>query len=54
MISEAIEMHIELMRTAGESVPPPSSRFEFAISDDAAEELCTWVEVDESRTAISR
>jgi predicted RNase H-like HicB family nuclease len=53
MISEAIEMHIDLMRTAGEPIPAPSSRYEFAIDDDVAEELCTWVEVDESRTAVS-
>jgi predicted RNase H-like HicB family nuclease len=50
MISEAIEMHIELMEQSGETIPAPSTRFEFAVDEKSDEELCTWVEVDESRT----
>ncbi|MBX3424720.1 MAG: type II toxin-antitoxin system HicB family antitoxin [Pirellulales bacterium] len=46
MIAEAIEMHLELMRQAGEEIPTPSSSLQFAIDADAAEELCTWVEVE--------
>jgi len=49
MIAEAIAGHIEVTRQAGEPVPPPSSSVEFAIDQDADEELCSWVEIDESR-----
>jgi predicted RNase H-like HicB family nuclease len=48
MIAEAIEMHLDLMRQGGEVIPAPSSAIEFAVDADAAEELCTWVEVDAS------
>ena len=46
MIAEAIEMHLEMMRRSGEKVPDPSSTIEFAVTDAAAEELYTWVEVE--------
>ena len=46
MIASAIEMHLELMQQAGESLPAPSQRIEFEVDDTAAEELCTWVEVE--------
>jgi predicted RNase H-like HicB family nuclease len=46
MIAQAIEMHLELMRQSGESVPVPRQRIEFEVDDASAEELCTWVEVD--------
>lgn len=52
MIAEAIEMHLDLMRQGGEVIPAPSSTIEFAVNDSAAEELCTWVEV-EANEAIS-
>jgi predicted RNase H-like HicB family nuclease len=52
MIAEAIEMHRELMQQSGESIPTPSSRFEFAVDNDSDEELCTWVEVDETRAVV--
>lgn len=52
MISDAIEMHLELMQQSGESIPAPSPSLEFAVNNDSAEELCTWVEVDESRTVV--
>lgn len=52
-MGEAIEMHLDLMKRSGESVPVPSSRVEFAIDKDADEELCTWVEVDEARGSNS-
>jgi len=52
MISEAIEMHLELMQQSGESIPSPSQSYEFAVDQDAAEELCTWVEVDESKAHV--
>jgi predicted RNase H-like HicB family nuclease len=53
MIAEAIEMHLELMLQQGESIPSPSTRYEFAIDDDSPEELCTWVEVEASQLAAS-
>ena len=53
MIAEAIEMHLELMQRSGESVPPPSKSYEFAVDENAPEELCTWVEVEEQQFATS-
>ncbi|MEM1271408.1 MAG: type II toxin-antitoxin system HicB family antitoxin [Bacteroidota bacterium] len=53
MIAEAIEMHLELMQQSGEAVPPPSTSVKFAVDQDSDEELCTWVEVDEARTAVA-
>jgi hypothetical protein len=52
MIAEAIEMHLDLMRQSGEVIPAPSCRYEFAIDSESAEELCTWVEVDDARAAV--
>lgn len=52
MIADAIEMHLELMHQASESVPLPSSSYQFAVDDESPEELCTWVEVDEARCAF--
>ena len=52
-ISEAVEMHLELMQQSGEAIPSPSQRVEFAVDDNSAEELCTWVEVDESRWTVA-
>jgi predicted RNase H-like HicB family nuclease len=51
MISGAVEMHLEAMQQAGEAIPPPSPRLEFAVDDESAEEFCTWVEVEPSATA---
>lgn len=53
MIADAIEMHLEMMRDSGESVAMPTQHFDFAIDQDASEELCTWVEVDETKVSIS-
>ncbi len=49
MIAEAVEMHLDLMKQSGEAIPAPSPSYDFAIDQDTAEELCTWVEVDESK-----
>jgi predicted RNase H-like HicB family nuclease len=46
MIAQAIEMHLELMREQGASVPQPASTVSFAVDGDSAEEFCTWVEVE--------
>ena len=53
MIAEAIELHLDLMRQSGESLPAPSSSFEFAVDNNSAEELCTWVEIDDARQPVS-
>jgi predicted RNase H-like HicB family nuclease len=53
MIAEAIEMHFELMHQSGESIPTPSTSYEFAVNDDSPEELCTWVEVESPQLATS-
>lgn len=52
MISEAIEMHLDLMQQTGEIIPVPSTSYEFAIDQDASEELCTWVEIDEAKAHV--
>jgi hypothetical protein len=52
MISEAIEMHLELMHQSGEAIAAPSSTYEFAVDGNSAEELCTWVEVEDANAAV--
>ncbi len=52
VIAEAIEMHLELLRQSGETAPPPSSSYEFAVDGNSAEELCTWVEVEDAKAAV--
>jgi predicted RNase H-like HicB family nuclease len=44
-ITRAIGMHPELMRQSRESIPRPRRRIEFAIDENAPDEMCTWVEV---------
>ena len=51
MIAQAIEMHVEAMQSAGESIPSPTSSIQFTVDDLAPEELCTWVEVDVAEIA---
>ena len=51
MIAEAIEMHLELMQQSGESIPLPSTTYQFAVDEDSPEELCTWVEVENPQLA---
>ena len=46
MITEAIEMHLELLHESGAKILEPSSRLEFAVDDASDEEFCTWVEVE--------
>lgn len=46
MISDAVQIHLELLNHSGEAVPPPNARIEFEVDDTSAEELCTWVEVE--------
>lgn len=53
MIAEAIEMHLELMQQTGKAIPSPSPRYEFAVDNDSAEELCTWVEVEVPQVVTS-
>lgn len=52
MMADALEMHIEAMQLARESIPPPSSSMQFEVDDSAAEEFCTWVEVGIRESAI--
>lgn len=53
MIAEAVDMHLDLMHQSGESLPTPSSSYEFEVDENSPEELCTWVEVDELRFAVT-
>jgi predicted RNase H-like HicB family nuclease len=47
-IRKALTLHLDLMFQAGENIPPPTKRIEFAIDDNSEEELCTWVDVETS------
>jgi len=49
-IAEAMQMHVELMRTSGEDVPTPRNSVAFALDDTAQAEFCTWVEVEVEQT----
>jgi predicted RNase H-like HicB family nuclease len=46
-IAEAITLHLEAMRRAGENIPAPTQQIEFAIDPAGDEEFCTWVDVEE-------
>ena len=46
LMAEAIAFHLEGMRMAGENVPAPTQRMEFAIDPAGEEEFCTWVDVE--------
>ncbi len=52
MIAQAIEMHLDLMKEQGESIPPPATTVSFAVDDNSAEEFCTWVEVESPLAAL--
>ena len=51
-MAEAIEMHLDLMRQGGEAVPAPSPAYSFEVDQNADEELCTWVEIDDARAVV--
>jgi len=46
LLAEAIPLHLDLMRQAGEPLPTPTQHLDFAIDETVAEEFCTWVEVE--------
>lgn len=45
LITEAIQMHLEMMVTAGDSLPVPSRDLVFSSDQTEDEELCTWVDM---------
>src|SRR5437879_4939672 len=45
-LSEAVDMHVESMREAGEEIPPPKACVEFVVDEDMGEEYCTWIEIE--------
>lgn len=45
MITEAIEMHLELMQQSGEKISEPRRSMEITIDPEAGEEFYTWVDV---------
>jgi predicted RNase H-like HicB family nuclease len=51
MIAEAIAMHLELMRESGEPIPTPTQHLDFTIDEEAEEEFCTWVKVQNPQAA---
>ncbi len=54
LIAEAIELHVELMRQTGETVPGPTKHLDVNIDDLEEGELCTWVEVDAPEPVSSK
>jgi hypothetical protein len=52
-MAEALEGHLQAKRDAGEAVPAPASRLEFAVDEDVDEEFCTWVEVEATFRVLS-
>ena len=46
LITEALTLHLELMRESGEQIPKPRHSIEFEVDESSDEEFCTWVEVD--------
>ena len=53
MISEAIEMHLELMQQQSEPIPAPSAATSFSVDESSDEEFCTWVEVERPTVATA-
>ncbi len=53
MITEAIEMHLEMMQQSGEKIPEPRQSIEIINDPDAGEEFYTWVDVEVPQPAIT-
>ena len=53
-ISQAVSMHIDMMRRSGEAVPNPRSEVRFAAGNGGQESFCTWVEVPRNRATGAR
>lgn len=54
MIAEAIEFHLESMFEDGETIPVPSTHFDFSFDNHSDEEFFTWVEVQEPRSTETK
>jgi predicted RNase H-like HicB family nuclease len=54
LITEAIALHLDMMRKSGERLPKPRQKMQFAVGDDAEEEFCTWVDVPLRKAAKVR
>lgn len=53
MITEAIEMHLEMMQQSGEKIPEPRQSMEITVDPDAGEEFYTWVDVEVPQPATT-
>jgi predicted RNase H-like HicB family nuclease len=53
LITEAVELHVGLMRRRGEIVPMPAKHVELNTDDLEEGEFCTWVDVHVSETVSS-
>jgi predicted RNase H-like HicB family nuclease len=53
MITEAIEMHLELMQQSGEKIPEPRQSMEITVDPEAGEEFYTWVDVEVPQPATT-
>jgi predicted RNase H-like HicB family nuclease len=49
LITQAIHMHLDLMRRSGEKVPAPRRHFELDVDELEKEEICTWVDIEGRR-----
>ncbi len=53
LMSEAIGLHLDLMKKSGEKIPKPTKRLTLNVDDLEEGELCTWVEARAPRAARS-
>jgi predicted RNase H-like HicB family nuclease len=53
LITEAIELHVDLMRQSGETVSVPTKHLDLNVDALEAGELFTWVEVDIAQPVTS-
>lgn len=49
LITEAIGLHLDMMRRSGEKLPTPVRHVDLDMNDLEDGELCTWVEVKAPR-----
>ncbi|MBY0523509.1 MAG: type II toxin-antitoxin system HicB family antitoxin [Gemmataceae bacterium] len=53
LITEAVGLHLELMRESGEKVPTPSPVLNFAIDETTEEKYGSWIEVAEGEPVLA-
>src|SRR5438045_1106507 len=54
LVTEAIRMHLELMRRSGEKVPTPKRYVDLDLDALEKGEICTWVDVPAPPRALRK